>query len=311
MPTRPLAAPGTYDVFAWWTEWASRDPAVSYGIVHATGTATVKVDQRQGGGKWNLLGRYAFGSRVEVKVTVPGSPSVCADAVRFVPAAGGSPPPAPGEIVLDNGGPGTSASGTWSPSSAPNPYGGSSLYARGVGFYAYQAALPSAGTYGVYVWYTQWPSREIAVPYEILHASGTAVIKVDQRSGGGQWKLLGDFGFGASARITVRVVDADTVCADAVRLVPRFGSPPPSSGLTLAWDAPTKNADGSPLADLAGYRVYAASGGGAMTLIADVVLRTECNVTSLAPGTYTFAVTAYDSWGNESRFSSTLAGLVP
>ncbi len=239
---RTLTAAASYDVYAWWTEWPSRDGAVPYEISYSSGTATVRKDQRISGGAWNYLGRYSFGASVKVTVRVPSDATACADAVRFIPASGSPPPPDdggtnPGDIVVDNGSPGTTFDGVWSPSSAPNPYGSSSLYAKDRGAYVYDIALPSSGTYGVYVWYTEWSSRESAVPYEIRHSSGTGVVKVDQRTGGGRWTPLGDFTFGTTARITVRVVDTNTVCADAVRLVPGGGAgtpvespaPPPAS----------------------------------------------------------------------------------
>ncbi|MBI4605006.1 MAG: fibronectin type III domain-containing protein [Planctomycetes bacterium] len=231
---RALSASAEYDVYAWWTEWTSRDSAVPYEVAHAGGTSVVKVDQRTGGGRWNLLGRYAFGTQVKVTVRVPGTATVCADAVRFVPA-GSAPPPddsgtSSGDIIVDNGGPGTSADGVWSISSAPSPYGATSLYAKDRGAYVYDVALPASGVYGVYAWYTEWTSRESAVPYEIRHASGTGVAYVDQRTGGGRWTPLGDFTFGTTARITVRVVDSSTVCADAVRFVPGGGAGAPPSG---------------------------------------------------------------------------------
>ncbi len=308
---RSLEAPGRYDVFTWWTEVPTRELSVPYKIVHTAGTATVKVDQRQGGGKWNLLGRYDFGARVEVMVTVSGAASVSADAVRFVPASIGSPPASPGEIVIEDGASGTTSTGTWLDSSAPGAHGGGSIYAKGFGSYTFTATLRSAGVHGAYLWYTQWPSRESSVPCEVRHSAGTTVLQIDQRSGGGQWKHLGDFNFGAMASITLRVVDADTVSADAIRLVPRSSGAPAAEKLVIAWQAPNVNADGTPLRDLAGFRVYVASGGGKMVLLEDVGFNTSYSVNSLAPGKYAFAVTAYDFQRNESKFTPALMGSVP
>ena len=226
---RAIPAPAAYDVYAWWTVVASRESAVPYDIAHAGGVSTVTKDQRTDGGKWVFLGQYSFSTAVKVTVRVPGSASVCADAVRFVPAGSASPPPpATGEIILDNGMPGTTALGTWSVSGGANPYGADSLYAKSSGSYRYEIALPASGTYGVWVWYTEWPSRESAVPYAIESARGTSVVHLDQRTNGGQWRPLGDFEFADKARITVSVVDGDSVCADAVRLVPGGGAPSPA-----------------------------------------------------------------------------------
>lgn len=74
--------------------------------------------------------------------------------------------------------------------------------------------------------------------------------------------------------------------------------------VTLTWDPPTTNADGSPLTDLAGYKVHYGTATGAYTKTVDVHNVTTHRVEDLAPGTYYFAVTAYDLSGNESDYSN-------
>ncbi len=71
---------------------------------------------------------------------------------------------------------------------------------------------------------------------------------------------------------------------------------------TLLWVAPTTNTDGSP-ATVTGYRVYYGTASGTYTNKIDAGTTTTYTVTNLSPGTYYFAVTAYDSSGNESAFS--------
>ena len=79
--------------------------------------------------------------------------------------------------------------------------------------------------------------------------------------------------------------------------------------VTLEWDAPTVDAVGRPLEDLAGYRLYyspappADGPDGEMIEIGDT---TRVTVDGLAPGDYLFAVTALDVDGNESDFSDPL-----
>ena len=73
-------------MYAWWTEWPSRESSVPYEISHSGGVSTVYKNQLAGGGQWNLLGRYSFSSEVKVTIRVPGSSTVSADAVMFVPA---------------------------------------------------------------------------------------------------------------------------------------------------------------------------------------------------------------------------------
>jgi hypothetical protein len=73
----------------------------------------------------------------------------------------------------------------------------------------------------------------------------------------------------------------------------------------LAWDAPSTNADDSPLADLQGYRVYIGTSSAAYGAPIEVGNVTEHRVENLeSGGTYYFAVTAYDASGNESVFSN-------
>ena len=252
---RSISAPTSFDVYARWTEWSSRTPLAPYVIEHSNGTSTVTVDQRANGGKWNLLGRYSFDALVKVTLKVTGTATYCADALRLVPSGAVIPPDngdnaTAGDIIVDNGGPGTSADGAWSNSSAPNNYGGTSLYARDRGAYVYDVKLPGPGIYGLYAWYTEWSSRESSVPYEIQHATGRSVVHLDQRTNGGRWNSLGDFTLGPTVRITVRVVDANSVCADAIRLVPGGGAPVPSDSPVAP---PPPPGTGSKITELAAF----------------------------------------------------------
>ncbi len=71
----------------------------------------------------------------------------------------------------------------------------------------------------------------------------------------------------------------------------------------LSWDAPTTNADGTSLTDLAGYKVYYGTSSGDYTVSVDIGNSTGAIISSLEPGTWCFAVTAYDTSGNESDYS--------
>jgi len=72
---------------------------------------------------------------------------------------------------------------------------------------------------------------------------------------------------------------------------------------TLSWEAPTTNADETPLTDLAGYKVYYGTSSGDYTVSVDVGNITGAIISSLETGTWCFAVTAYDTSGNESDYS--------
>ncbi len=75
--------------------------------------------------------------------------------------------------------------------------------------------------------------------------------------------------------------------------------------VTLSWDAPTTNEDGTPLSDLAGYIVYYGTSSGNYTTNINVGNVTTYQITNLADGlTYYFAVTAYDTVANQSSYST-------
>jgi hypothetical protein len=90
-----------------------------------------------------------------------------------------------------------------------------------------------------------------------------------------------------------------------------------SGTTTLSWNAPTTNADGTPLTDLAGYKVYYGTSSRNYSQTIDVGNVTTYTVNNLTDGTiYYFATTAYDisrnesDYSNEAIWSAELAGFV-
>ena len=78
-----------------------------------------------------------------------------------------------------------------------------------------------------------------------------------------------------------------------------------SAQATLTWNAPTTNSDGTPLTDLAGYKVYYGTASGNYAQTVDVGNVTTSVVSNLTDGaTYYFAVTSYDASGGESGYSN-------
>jgi hypothetical protein len=74
---------------------------------------------------------------------------------------------------------------------------------------------------------------------------------------------------------------------------------------TLAWDPNPEN-------DIAGYRLHCGSASGSYSSVVDVAKATSWTVTGLTAGkTYFFAVTAYNSAGQSSTYSSEVAYRVP
>ena len=81
---------------------------------------------------------------------------------------------------------------------------------------------------------------------------------------------------------------------------------PATGSAALSWTEPTENTDGTPLTDLAGYHIYYGTSAGAWTSTITVLDATETSyvVGGLAPGTYYFAVVAFNTAGEDSPQSN-------
>ena len=91
-----------------------------------------------------------------------------------------------------------------------------------------------------------------------------------------------------------------TIVVNAPATTPTTGS------ATLSWNVPTENTDGTPITDLAGYHIYYGTSAGALTTTVTISNPTETSyvVAGLAPGTYYFAIVAYNSAGVDSPQSN-------
>jgi chitodextrinase len=85
--------------------------------------------------------------------------------------------------------------------------------------------------------------------------------------------------------------------------------PLPVYSVTLAWDAPTTNVDGSPLTNLAGYWLYYGTSSGVFTTNVNIGNATTYTISNLPYGTYYFSVKAYNSNNNFSDYSAPAFGL--
>ena len=77
-----------------------------------------------------------------------------------------------------------------------------------------------------------------------------------------------------------------------------------SNSLMLAWSAPTTNEDGTPLEDLAGYKLYFGNQSRQYTQVITLGSDTTAELANLQSGTYYVTVTAFDIYGNESDFAN-------
>ncbi|MGA1871613.1 MAG: hypothetical protein ACMUJM_24050, partial [bacterium] len=152
-------------------------------------------------------------------------------------------PPAP--VIIDNGDPGTSFTGTWSISKAPNPWEEDSLFSV-VGGSTYSYCASAEGSWEISLWWTEWPSRCTDVPVEIYDGDILLTTHyVDQTRNGGKWNVLGTYEFTGTARIVIThiAVGECNTCADAVRIDEEVPPPPekiidngdPETSFTGTW----------------------------------------------------------------------------
>ena len=132
-------------------------------------------------------------------------------------------------IILDETDTGTSNSGGWTPGANAGGWNGDYLL-DGIGvnkpirWLRYTPTLPTNGTYEVYAWWVESSNRATNSIYDIVHATGTNRIFVNQRvSSGGWFKLMTtNFNVGQSNGVIIRNDGTATnnyVVADGIRLL--------------------------------------------------------------------------------------------
>ena len=87
--------------------------------------------------------------------------------------------------------------------------------------------------------------------------------------------------------------------------------PPGSTTVTLLWDPPVRNEDGSALATPLSYRIHVGNEPGAYATLILAGETPHYTFREHPPGVYYCVVTAYDANGNESKASSELAVTIP
>jgi hypothetical protein len=116
---------------------------------------------------------------------------------------------------------------------------------------------------------------------------------------------------GTYSNIVISVSDSElsaslaafSITVDAVSL----------GSVTLSWTAPTENTDGTALIDLAGYKIYWGTSPGSYpnSLTIDNATVSTYVVDNLAPGTYEFVATSFNTAGVESSYSNAATKVVP
>jgi flagellar hook assembly protein FlgD len=129
-------------------------------------------------------------------------------------------------VTVDNTSAGFTVSSKWSTGSYNSPYGTDYRWRYADGSSADRAtwsAALGAGTYDVFAWYTSGTNRSTKATYSLGYSGGTKAVTVDQRTGGGAWKLLGSVSVTTTGTYKV-TLSAPTgasgvVIADAVKWV--------------------------------------------------------------------------------------------
>jgi len=130
-----------------------------------------------------------------------------------------------GTQILDNGASGTTKSGTWQTRTNPVGYYGANFERSSQATAQYSWTLPvtTPGKHRVYVRHPSDSSFRSNANYQVTFAGGSQSYTVDQRSGGGAWRLLGTHTFTTTAQVTLTVGAGSTgnyLVADAVKILP-------------------------------------------------------------------------------------------
>ena len=133
-------------------------------------------------------------------------------------------------IVIDNGDPETSFTGSWDVSGGADPFdpadpGATSVWSRDGDTYTWTFTPDVSGNYEISIWYTYMASRGINIPVEIENWHGTDTRHINQQIDPGQWNNIGTYAFEAGTSYDITIISPDggaenySTCADAVRFV--------------------------------------------------------------------------------------------
>ncbi|MEW5804457.1 MAG: choice-of-anchor X domain-containing protein [bacterium] len=243
--TVTIPAAGNYDVHAWWTADSSRATDAKYTVFFEGGSQEVVRSQQIKGGCWNHLGTWFFlPGEYAVVLSDDADGYVIADAIKWAPENGPVLYPFP---VSDN--PDAHYVGPWKVSDVNSDNYAADMYYLAAGSGGNNAtwtlAVPEAGNYNVYAWWSASDNRAADALYTITYEGGSETVEVCQQVRGGRWNYLGNFPF-LSAHYTVVLTDEATdynsassgpfVIADAIRF--EAGSAPAHPyPIADNWDA--------------------------------------------------------------------------
>ncbi len=106
----------------------------------------------------------------------------------------------------------------------------------------------------------------------------------------------------ATGTTTIKAASGSVTASTALTVADRSAS--------LSWDPATTNTDGTPLTDLAGYKLHYGTSSGNYTASVSVGAGTSYVLSNLAAGTYYFTVTTVNTGGVESAYSNEVSKTI-
>jgi Calx-beta domain len=181
------------------------------------------------------------------------------------------------------------------------------------------------------------PQGSVTVGYTTVDVTGTAGVDYVATSGSVTWQdgeasaqtvtvpvtglasgtsfavaltsVEGEADFGTPAFATVEV---GTTASNASSNSGISDGTSTTTSITLSWLAPSRNANGTALTNLAGYNIYYGTNAAALTqkVSVDTTGILAYVIPGLYPGTWYFAVTSINAWGLESSPSALVSATI-
>jgi|GEM_PF-1061257 len=222
---------GHYKVYAYLPGGDDLTTRARYSIQYSVGKETVKIDQREPVGQWQLLGTYEFdtGHKQKIKLSSARSSSatVIADAIKLTYVEA---------ITVDDNQ--AQYSGRWHEIDWNNSQYGNGLHYIDPDFFGHRPgratwplAITTDGDYEVSVRSPAYFLLAKDASFSVYKGTEHTAISIDQTHHDGQWQSLGQFSFkhNEDNRITLDSHRRRYVVADAVRaqlLMPSILAPP-------------------------------------------------------------------------------------
>jgi uncharacterized lipoprotein YddW (UPF0748 family) len=198
---------GEYDVFAYYTPGGNRFTQTHYQIGHSGGFSSITIDQTTGG-NWEPLGRFNMqqGKNL-VQISARISEAIEKD------------------IIVDDGDPLFSTSGSWTTGTVSLGYNDDYLFAgcsaTSSSIAVWEIPIFEPGNYKIQAWFSPGSNRNDKVPYQIFTGNGMYESIIPQNVGEDGWHNLGIYPFNAGINKIImsnlgppgKVIIADAVWA--------------------------------------------------------------------------------------------------